>query len=450
MSQKNTITFINHASVLFFGNNCGLLTDPWYSGSAFHNGWNLLYENPHNEIMETIEKTNFIWISHEHPDHFSIEFFRNYKNIIIQKNISVIFQTTKDKRVANYIRNNGINLIELNEGDVFNIEENFTLEIQKYDWYDSLAIIKLNGVNIFNLNDCALKTNSELSELKKRHGKCDILLTQFSYAAWKGGRECIDWRRKAAAEKIKTMDLQANLLESNILIPFASFFRFSNELNCYLNEDANTPKKLMEHYLEKPLQNTKVLFLSPMSIFKLKDIKLYENNFNKVFFWENQELNDNVLNKFCNSIDTKDLAILFKKYIKRLKNNNNFFLIKLASKLPTLHLFSKVNFLLVDIQKIVCVDIPREEIYISQDSNWDVSLHSESLSYIFKYQHGFDTLTVNACFEVSSNLAFIKLCKAFALENSNNIGYSLSFSSFFSVTFFKLVLLFFKKLKNLL
>ncbi len=447
MIDKNTITLINHASVLITGNNYGLLCDPWYSGSVFHNGWSLLYENPINEILEIIDKTSFIWISHEHPDHFSIEFFRNYKKEIIDKNISIIFQETKDHRVANFILSCGINLIELKEGKVFKIEDEFTLEIEKSDFYDSLAIIRLNGVNIFNINDCPLRAKSEIVGVKKRHGKCDILFTQFSYAAWKGGKENIDWRRKAAAEKIATMNLQANLLEADILIPFASFIRFSNVFNNYLNKDANTPKKLMEYYIKKPLASTKVLLLSPMSKFKLKDINLFENNYDGTFFWENQKLKNQNLYEYANSFDISDLITHFEGYLKRLKKNNNFHLIKIISKLPYFQLFSKINFFLVDIKKIITIDIPNESLFISTDEHWDISLHSESLLFILKYQYGFDTLTINACFEVSSNLAFKKFCKAFAIENMNNIGYSINFSSLFSFAFLKLGYLFITKLR---
>ena len=95
MENNDTLTFINHASILIRGKDCGLLTDPWYSGSIFHNGWSLLYENPKTSILEVLEKTNYIWISHEHPDHFSIEFFRNYANIIKDRKIIVLFQNTK-------------------------------------------------------------------------------------------------------------------------------------------------------------------------------------------------------------------------------------------------------------------------------------------------------------------------------------------------------------------
>ena len=73
--MKNYIQFINHASLLISNGNKSLLTDPWYSGSVFDDGWSLLFENSYEKIQKLLNQVNYIWVSHEHPDHFSIKFF---------------------------------------------------------------------------------------------------------------------------------------------------------------------------------------------------------------------------------------------------------------------------------------------------------------------------------------------------------------------------------------
>ena len=98
MANSN-ITFINHASVKISNNETAILTDPWYEGNAFNKGWLLLYENNDKEIIQTLSDIQYIWISHEHPDHFSILFFKKYLKLILDCQITVIFQNTKDKRV---------------------------------------------------------------------------------------------------------------------------------------------------------------------------------------------------------------------------------------------------------------------------------------------------------------------------------------------------------------
>ena len=67
--------------------------------------------------------------------------------------------------------------------------------------------------NILNLNDCPLNTESELKSFFKKYGSFDILLTQFSYAAWKGGKNNKNWREDAAQEKISAIIKQCEILK---------------------------------------------------------------------------------------------------------------------------------------------------------------------------------------------------------------------------------------------
>ncbi len=68
-NEKNSITFLNHSALIVESGNIRVLCDPWFIGTAFNNGWRLLFENSHD--INDID-FNYIWISHEHPDHFSI------------------------------------------------------------------------------------------------------------------------------------------------------------------------------------------------------------------------------------------------------------------------------------------------------------------------------------------------------------------------------------------
>ena len=68
------VQLINHACVKILTKDCGILTDPWMFGSVFNNGWNLIEKNQTN-TTEILNKVNYIWLSHEHPDHFDVNFF---------------------------------------------------------------------------------------------------------------------------------------------------------------------------------------------------------------------------------------------------------------------------------------------------------------------------------------------------------------------------------------
>ena len=108
-----SIKFINHASVIISNDKISLLSDPWYFGTAFHDGWSLIYENKEEDITNIISEITHIWISHEHPDHFSIQFFKKYASNLRERKIKILFQETKDKRVIKYLTSQGLEVEEL-------------------------------------------------------------------------------------------------------------------------------------------------------------------------------------------------------------------------------------------------------------------------------------------------------------------------------------------------
>ena len=87
--------FINHSSFSVIKNNIILTVDPWIEGSVFNNSWKLLSKTP-NEMIELAKQSNFVWFSHEHPDHFNPPNLR-----IFNKNTNFIFQKTKTKELLN-------------------------------------------------------------------------------------------------------------------------------------------------------------------------------------------------------------------------------------------------------------------------------------------------------------------------------------------------------------
>jgi len=82
--DKPIITFVNHASVIISYDDVNLITDPWLFGSAFNNGWTLICKTK----MSTNEFKNIthIWLSHEHPDHFSHSVLKSIPEEFRKKN----------------------------------------------------------------------------------------------------------------------------------------------------------------------------------------------------------------------------------------------------------------------------------------------------------------------------------------------------------------------------
>lgn len=73
------------------------------------------------------------------------------------------------------------------------------------------------------------------------------------------------------------------------------------------------------------------------------------------------------------------------------------------------------------------MDIFKEDLEIL-DTAGHLIMSSESLDFIFLNTFGFDTLTVNGCFEEESAGGFKRAAKTLAIENLNNIGVKFSIS----------------------
>src|SRR5437867_12528571 len=66
--QHLALTLLNHASILVrHSSGVTLLTDPWFSGYAFEQGWGLRFRN--DQAAALAQTATHLWISHFHDDH---------------------------------------------------------------------------------------------------------------------------------------------------------------------------------------------------------------------------------------------------------------------------------------------------------------------------------------------------------------------------------------------
>ena len=438
--RKSQIEFINHASVLISNENVGLLSDPWYQGDAFHKGWSLLHELKDNEIEEVLDRTTHIWISHEHPDHFSILFFIKFGEKIKQKGIEILFQETNDKRVEGFLKSKSFNLRILKANKWIKIDNEFSILNFKDGFYDSGLCIDISGEKFLNLNDCEVKTDNRCKEVFDLVGECDVLISQFSYAAWKGGKDNILWRKNAAKEKLNTLSLQVKYFKPKFLIPFASYIFFSNNSNFYLNDEANSPNDVINHF--KYSESVEIIIMKPFQVFSKHQHTTHSNE-DALHFWDQaiKDSNESKRNSF-DTINFQDLNKSFRTYQERIFENNSKITIWLVRILSPISAFKPINILLDDHKKIISFDLFKEKLTIC-NSDPDISMSSESLDFIMKNTFGFDTLTVNGCFEEINAGGFSKMTKTMAIENLNNIGITLRPSILFRLD---IILLFIRRL----
>lgn len=410
------IEFVNHASVLMTHGDIALLSDPWYAGPAFHKGWRLLVETPEDDIEALLNRVTHIWISHEHPDHFSIGFFKRWGDLLRARGIQILFQAIEDQRVADFIRAQNLPLTELTLGKSFDLGSDVSVICLRDEFYDSCLSVRMGGTHVLNLNDCAVRTAPRAEEIRTAVGTCDILLTQFSYAAWKGGRDNRDWRATAAQEKLENIRIQAQVLAPKTVIPFASFVTFAHERNSYLNDAANTPDDVLAAFADAPYE---------IRVMQPGDVTDGTADPDAVTaaasYWRGIYAGAQADLMTYDSVDEAALRTSFEGWCKRVFENNSRPSMRLAQMLSPVRVLQPIVIHLDDTGQSWEVNPPRGTL-TKTTAPADLTMHSESLWFLFSNSFGFDTLGVNGTFEEAREGGFSRAARSISIENLNNLG----------------------------
>lgn len=99
--------FNAHASVSIEIDGINIISDPWLIGSCFANGWWHAFP-PSAEAIERLINSDFIYISHNHPDHLHIPTLEKY----VEKSKLILVPNFQSRSVENLLRRIGFeNLI---------------------------------------------------------------------------------------------------------------------------------------------------------------------------------------------------------------------------------------------------------------------------------------------------------------------------------------------------
>lgn len=401
------ITFVNHASFILEYDDVKLICDPWIEGSVFDRSWSLLI--PSKFQYEDFSTITHIWFSHEHPDHF---YPPNIKMIPTEfrKQITILYKETLDKKIVKFCNGLGFKTaIELTNGKWYNLTDKLSLNcIQWQD--DSILMMRSPELKILNTNDCLIHKKEEVEFILNKVGKPDVLLTQFSYANYAG--ETYEDRRKVALEKYVQIRNQLNNFKPKYLIPFASFVWFSHEENFIMNDAINTIREAFDNIkAENP--ELGLVIMKPGSEWEVG--KDYENEtvlaeYDKAYI----DIQAREREK-TQTVPIDKLIEMGTSYVERLQ------------KLPyigILNLFHVVKPLLlhvVDLNSKFKLTTKGFE-KIDNQTQCDLSLTSDALSFCFKFNYGFNTLAVNGRFHVLNPNKIDRFSKFMSLSDAMNHG----------------------------
>ena len=350
--------------------------------------------------------------------------------------IKILFQDTKDKRVVQFLKSLSIEYFELKNNINLKLDENFSVTCLKDGFYDSALLVINKNEKILNLNDCDVTDKNKAKEIFSKTGEVDVLLTQFSYAAWKGGIANKKWRIEAALEKLNTMDLQISTFNPKFLIPFASFIYFSNKENFYLNDSINKPSDVIDKFKHS---KSKIIIMKPNDL--IGDNFECVSNVGSIDFWNKHyaEINQKKINVY-DAVNYELIYINFIKYCERISIKNNMTFIAIIRSISPIPFFKPVIVNILDLNITLKFDYVTKKIEHTTEASM-ICLKSESLNFIFANSFGFDTLTVNGCFEEGKVGGFVMATKSLAIENLNNLGISVTPSLIFNFFIIKLFIL---------
>jgi UDP-MurNAc hydroxylase len=438
MSPQVKIQFLNHACVRIISDAVTVVSDPWFSGSIFNNGWELIWTS--EQLYALAADSDFVWISHEHPDHFSPEFFRK----LGEKKIDVLFQATRDRRLARYLIKQGFRVHEIQNHHRFQLSSLEQMTIGKSGLYDSWNLFVSEDTKILNLNDCIVKTDGDLRALKKRVGHVDVLLTQFSYAGWVGDPNNKTLRENAAKRRLDVVRKQLGHLEPRYVIPFASFVRFCHEENCYLNDSINRIPDFLDICADT---QSAVIVMKPMDTWCVGEA---HDNTPAIQFWEQaySAIPSLELRRAQSPGDVARLRSECAAYQSRIFAKNSKAWMKVLSAVPFLKAFRPIHIRLADLGKTVRFSFFDELQEVAGIRSADIEMSSDSLSFIFANEFGFDTLMVNARCRAPKKGLDLTL-KNFAIGDLNAMGWSIGFGMFRMLVYeVRLIWLVLRELKN--
>jgi L-ascorbate metabolism protein UlaG (beta-lactamase superfamily) len=213
-----SLSLLNHASILI-RHSCGisLLTDPWFSGYAFEQGWGLRFQN---ELAAELARTaTHLWISHFHEDHMHMPTLKALH--AVNPGIVVLANASFNFKIAAVARRIGFqNIIELGERRPIQLAGGFSVVRYPVTGIDNMLLIDAGGHRILNYNDCNLSAFAQ-KQLADKFGKVDILLSNFNHAG-----------KLLHARKVSQTSIKKKLIENfrsnfehfspRVIIPFAS------------------------------------------------------------------------------------------------------------------------------------------------------------------------------------------------------------------------------------
>lgn len=265
------ITYLGHAGFVVETSEAIVIMDPWLSETgAFDSSWFQLPRNHHlaplvYEKLRDDRRALFIYVSHEHQDHFDIKFLRSLPNRRFTLLVPEFGRSALMEHFAEY---------ECKEVLFFKHRQELRIPGGSLTFYvddsranrDSAILLRCGDDTFLNMNDC--KLFDTLHQVIREEGSIRVFACQFSGATWHptcyeypvSTYEALSTRKSKA--KFESVAKAIELLNPDVYIPSAGPVCFLDPDLFHLNTEPvnifpRAPKFIS--YLKKRLRHPPLL-----------------------------------------------------------------------------------------------------------------------------------------------------------------------------------------------
>ena len=380
------VRLVSQASMIIETADCKIWTDPWLFGRAFMESWSLL--PPASWDNKYYDEIDFLWISHEHPDHFHLPTLKSMPQSFKER-VTLLFQKNNSTKMPDAFRSLGFKKLELlPHRKIVSITPRTKVHCcQIGPTPDSSLAVMCDGYTVLNLNDCEANS-ADCKIFYKDLGKVNLLLNQFSVAGYRGNIDFETTLKKNALSILENMVENHRDVHADVTIPIASFVYFSDEDNRYVNNFMNTPADVKKYFDQHGL-STAILYPGD----------IYDSNVpydSAPALAKFQEIYSRM-----DQLEYRKPALV---QIDKLKDAFEKRYIQLKEKYPTwiMNYLKPLVIKIPDLNKTVSVSLRDGQFEEVNTEDFDMIISSEALHYAFAFKWGVSTIGVGAKYLIRS------------------------------------------------
>ena len=244
------IETIGHATLLLTDENDKplLLTDPWLTGSTYWKSW-WLQNYPAEEKLKTLYSSEFIYVTHEHNDHFHLPSIKKFTT-----KTKILIPDLPSQNLHNFLKLKNFNHKIVKKNKWTNVDSINKISILSLPLWNDDSILILNTPNsiIVNLNDSKPPKFivKKINKLLKNSKKNSILLSSYSPASivnsFRINKEPLSIKSKK--DYIDYINKLCEEIKPNIFMPFASQVIFQRKDSIWANEFKVTSEDLKKYW----------------------------------------------------------------------------------------------------------------------------------------------------------------------------------------------------------